>query len=120
MSAHESITEADALREFPELSALLAIREAGWNFYHLRNPDGSLLAVAASRSQQRYTDALLIYDRTHVVANRLLDPEFGGGVVWFKDGGGLREVVTDLVALPAPGEPGAPSLVIRSSQFWTP
>lgn len=120
MSAHEPITDAEVLHRYPELAALVALREAGWNFYQLRNPNGTVLAVAASRSQQRYTDALFIYDRTHIVANRVLDPDFGGGVVWFKDSSDLREVVADLVALPAPGEPGAPTLVIRSSQFWTP
>lgn len=41
-------------------------------------------------------------------------------VVW-KAEGGLIEVAADLLALPAPGEPGAPSRTIRApSRLWTP
>lgn len=41
-------------------------------------------------------------------------------VVW-KAEGGLIDVTTDLLALPAPGEPGAPARVIRApSRLWTP
>jgi hypothetical protein len=41
-------------------------------------------------------------------------------VVW-KAEGGLVEVAADLLALPAPGDPGAPTRVIRApSRLWTP
>jgi hypothetical protein len=55
-----------------------------------------------------------------VSAARVLDEEYGGGCVWKKKGGDLQEVVHDLLGLPEPGEPGAPSLVKWSSLLWTP
>ncbi|WP_436493199.1 hypothetical protein [Actinokineospora sp. HUAS TT18] len=120
MTAHATVSTADALRRFPELAELVAIRDAGWNFHLLRNEDGSLLGLAASYSQQQYTDAVFVFDRSRVVANRILADDYGGGMVWFKDGNDIQEVVRDLRALPPPGAPGAPSLVIRSSSLWKP
>jgi len=40
--------------------------------------------------------------------------------VWSKEGSDLQEVVYELLGLPEPGEPGAPSLVKRSRLLWTP
>ncbi|MCP2267977.1 hypothetical protein [Actinokineospora diospyrosa] len=112
---NKHITTADALRRFPELVHLLSIREAGWNF-HLLEENDELVAVAASYSNQQFTDAIFVFDRTHILANRLLDD----GVVWMKEGNDIQEIVQDVLDLPAPGEPGAPSLVIRSSAMWIP
>jgi hypothetical protein len=58
---------------------------------------------------------LFIHDRHAVTGSRLLDDAFGGGCVWFKNGTDLQEVVNELLELPEPGEPGAPSLVLRSN-----
>lgn len=118
MNTHAPVSEAEALRRFPELAELVSIREAGWNFHLLRDEDGGLLGLAASQSQQQYTDAVFVFDRSHVVGNRILADDYGGGLVWFKDGNDLQEVIRDLQALPPPGTPGAPSLVIRSSSLW--
>ncbi|PPK63345.1 hypothetical protein V5P93_002314 [Actinokineospora auranticolor] len=112
---NKHITPEDALRRFPELVHLLSIRQAGWNF-HLLHENDDLAAVAASYSQKQFTDAIFVFDRTHILANRLLDD----GIVWMKEGTDIQEVIQDLLDLPAPGEPGAPSLVIRSSALWLP
>lgn len=80
----EKITEADALRRFPELHDLLAIREAGWTFRTAFYEDGELSCVIGSLSRQQYTDAIFIFDRTNVSAARVLDDSYGGGCVWSK------------------------------------
>ncbi|MGQ0838115.1 hypothetical protein [Actinokineospora sp.] len=117
--SHEVISEADAVARFPELAELVVIREAGWGF-HLMTDNDDVIGIAASYSREQYTDAVFVFDRRHVLGIRLVADEYGGGVVWFRDGVDLVEVVRELVGLPAPGEPGAPSLVIRASSLWTP
>ena len=116
----EMITEADALRRYPELHQLLTIRRAGWIFRLIDDANGELVGLSGSYSRQRYTDALFIFDRTNVAAARVLDDTYGGGCVWKKEGADLQQVVTDLLGLPEPGTPGAPTLVKRSSLLWTP
>ncbi|PPK64886.1 hypothetical protein V5P93_006289 [Actinokineospora auranticolor] len=114
-ATRDPITAAEAVRRFPELAILLDLRDHDWRF-HLLQENDDLVAVAATNSTDSHTDAVFVFDRHHVLANRLV----GDGVVWMKDGTDLTEVVTDLLALPAPGEPGAPNLVIRSSTLWIP
>lgn len=114
-----SITEADALRLYPELRELVTVREAGWVFRPIQDGD-ELGGIAGSFSRQQYTDALFILDRTSVSAARVLDDAYGGGCVWSKEGSDLQEVVYELLGLPEPGAVGAPFLVKRSSLLWTP
>ncbi|MDQ3403073.1 MAG: hypothetical protein M3548_06720 [Actinomycetota bacterium] len=108
---NEPITEATALHRYPELEAM---REAGWNFSALGGKD-ELVSIAATRDHDRYTDTLFIFEGTEVLANRMLSYEYGGGFVWTREGSNLQEIVRELLALPAPDEPGAPSLVICPS-----
>jgi hypothetical protein len=114
------ITEADALRRFPELHELVTVREAGWVFRPIQDNGGELEGIAGSYSREQYTDALFIFDRTNVSAARVLDDAYGGGCVWSTEGSDLQEVVRELLGLPEPGEPGAPYLVKRPSLLWTP
>jgi hypothetical protein len=114
------ITEADALRRFPELQEFVTVREAGWYFRPIQDSGGELEGIAGSYSRDQYTDALFIFDRTNVSAARVLDDTYGGGCVWSKEGSDLQEVVRELLGLPEPGTPGAPTLVKRSSLLWTP
>jgi len=114
-----SVTDEDAVRLFPELQALVTARRAGWIFRALHD-DGAAVGIAGSYSRQQYTDALFIFDRTSVSAARVRDDTYGGGCVWSKEGSDLQEVVHELLGLPEPGQPGAPSLVKRSSLLWTP
>jgi hypothetical protein len=114
-----NITEADALRQFPELSTLVTLRRTGWIFRPIEQ-HGELVGLAGSYSRRQYTDAIFVFDRTNVSAARVLDEAYGGGCVWKKERSGLREVVHELLVLPEPGEPGAPILVTRSGLLWTP
>jgi hypothetical protein len=113
------ITEAEALRRYPELRALVMARQAGWVF-RVMHGNGSPVGIAGSISRRQYTDALFIFDRTNVSAGRVLDDAYGGGCVWSKEGSDLEEVVYELIGLPEPEEPGAPYLVRRPSLLWTP
>jgi hypothetical protein len=112
---NEAITREDALKLFPELEALTTMEQAGWVFRMSFDAEGEPECLMASRTVQRYTDALFILDQHNVTGSRLLDDAFGGGCVWIKHGADLQEVVHELLGLPEPGDPGAPRLVLRSS-----
>lgn len=115
-----NITEEQALRRFPELRALVTVREAGWTFRLFGNRDRGLDGIVASYSQRQYTDALWLYDQGTVIGVRILDDKFGGGTVWSKDDGTLPEIVHELLGLPEPDDRLAPKLVRGSSLLWTP
>ncbi|MGQ0840579.1 hypothetical protein [Actinokineospora sp.] len=76
--------------------------------------------------EEGFTDVVQVRAENDVTAVRSSDHDAGvdlfsdDAVVW-KAEGDLVEAVADLLALPAPGEPGAPSLVIHApSRLWTP
>lgn len=116
---NEPISPSEALARYPELATLLLMQQAGWTFRVAQDADDEPECVMASRSVEAYTDALFIYDRTTITGARVLAGE-GGGCVWMKHSRSLEEVVYELLGLPEPGEPGAPSLVKRSPELWTP
>lgn len=115
-----SVSIEEALQRFPELQELVTVREAGWCFRPILNGDHDLEGIVGSFSREQYTDALWIYDRTKVIGVRLLDEQYGGGLVWKKESGDLQEVVQELLALPEPGQRLAPRLVIVPGALWTP
>lgn len=117
---NDAISREDALRRFPELEAIVTMEMAGWVFRVAQDAEGEPECVMASRSIRRYTDALFIYDQHNVTAARVLADEFGGGCVWVRQGADLQEVVYELLGLPEPDEPGAPTLVKPRSMLWTP
>lgn len=116
----EPITNAGAIRLYPELQQLLDVRQAGWVFRPIQEAGGPLEGISGSFSRQQYTDAIFVFDRTNISAARVLDDTYGGGCVWSKESSDIQEVVSELLGLPEPGQPGAPSLVKRSSLLWTP
>ena len=114
-------TKDDALRRYPQLRALLELSQSSlWTFRYITNAEGETVALAGSRSMQRYTDAIVILGPSEVGAARVLDEAYGGGCAWKREGGDLQEVIYDLLALPEPGQPGAPSLVAAGGLLWTP
>ena len=116
---NQPVSTADALRLYPELQSLVAVKDAGWSFRTMMDGDEPV-GIAGSISRQQYTDALFIFDRSNVHAARVMDESYGGGCVWSKEGSDLQEVVFDMLGLPEPGTAGAPHLVKRSSLLWTP
>lgn len=116
---NEAISRDQALTRFPELAALTTVQQAGWVFRIAQDADDEPECVMASRSVERYTDALFIYDRYNIVGARVLAEE-GGGCVWVKQSSSLYEVVFELLGLPEPGERGAPNLVKSTSLLWKP
>ncbi|MCO1580610.1 hypothetical protein M8C13_33125 [Crossiella sp. SN42] len=102
----------EAAQDDPELVVLAALREAGWIFRPWVEA-GQTLGLAGSFTDRDFTDAVFIADRDDARAVRLLADQPGakGGVVW-DCSGSLREVVAELMALPAPHTRLAPRLVI--------
>lgn len=90
---------------------------AGWCFRLILDNDNQPGCLVGSYSRERYTDAIFVYDETHTAAARVLDD---GGCVWKTESRSVAEVVHDLLGLPEPGMPGAPSLVIATPELWTP
>jgi hypothetical protein len=108
-----TIDRCDAMRSYPELAEVVALRDAGWEFVPLREA-GELLGFAGYRHRgQGSIDVLYVFDRNDCRAVRLVTDEPGapGGLVWRFDGS-LADAVRELRALPAPGAAGAPRLVI--------
>jgi hypothetical protein len=116
---NQAISREQALARYPELGALLLIQQAGWIFRIAQDESNEPACFMASRSVQRYTDALFIYDRYNITGARVL-AEDDGGVVWMKNSSSLEEVVHELLGLPEPGESGAPTLVKPRSSLWVP
>ncbi len=110
------ITEADAIRAYPELAQLTTLRDTGWRFLPLTDDHGQLHGLVGVRHRPGHTDALWIYDRTDTLAVRLLAdaPGAPGGLLWQR-AGALTDTATALMELPDPGQPSAPALLLARS-----
>lgn len=112
--------DARALAAFPELAALVLIRDAGWSFLPPVAVDGAITEIDGFRAWPTgWFDAIRVRSAGDVVGIRT-DCGDPPGIVWERTGG-LSEVVEGLLTLPAPGHRLAPRLVIgRASALWTP
>jgi hypothetical protein len=110
------ITVADAIRRYPELADLAALRDAGWLFRPIADNDGRPIGLVGYHNRPMYTDALYIFDRCDTKAVRLLadQPGAAGGIVWHYEGL-LAAAIHELLALPEPGHRLAPRLIIARS-----
>jgi hypothetical protein len=111
------ITEDQALHRYPELGALVTLRQAAWQFRLIGDTD--LEGIVATCNRQRYTDALWIYDADTVIGLRILDEAYGG-TVWKKTSGTVAEIAQELLGLPEPDDRLAPKLVKWPGTLWTP
>ena len=119
---NKTVTRADALTLYPELHALVTIKEAGWQFRPFTDDNGSLDGIVGFLNRENHIDALWIFDRNAVVGVRIIDDAPGdkGGTVW-KHEGDLQEVIHNLLSLPEPSQQHAPTLILPSpSGLWTP
>ncbi|WP_157163011.1 hypothetical protein [Actinoalloteichus spitiensis] len=98
-----AITREQALREYPELSCLALIKEAGWDFELMTDEAGELSCVVGYRREKQYLDAVYVYDMTDTVAVRMVLDQAGsrGGIVWQR-GGHLADTLNELLELPPP------------------
>jgi hypothetical protein len=106
-----------ALAEFPELRRLVDLLRAGWQLLPVSS-GGELTEVRGVRVwPDEWVDAITMRFTTDAAGLRR---DRSGGVVW-EHAGNLADVVDGLLALPAPGDPAAPRLRIRTStRLWTP
>ncbi len=113
--------EAEVVRRYPELSLLVSMRDAGWDFRPLVDDRGQLSGIVGTWHWPAHTDALWIFDRHDSCALRLLAdaPGAQGGAVW-RHSGPLTDTIAALLELPAPGQPGAPTLVVASRSLLAP
>ncbi len=115
------ISEADAIRAYPELAQLYEFRDAGWRFLPIADGDGQLDGFVGTRHWPGHTDALWIYDRTDTLAVRLLAdaPGARGGLIWQRSGS-LADTAAAVLELPAPDQPNAPALILARSLLSQP
>jgi hypothetical protein len=95
-----------AVLAFPEIEYLLIIRDGGWRF--LPPEPGRDQLDGFRLWPEGWCDGIRVRSGTDVLGIRT-NPD--DAIVWER-GGSLTDVVTELLALPAPGEPNAPRLII--------
>ncbi|MFD8496019.1 hypothetical protein [Amycolatopsis sp. NPDC059657] len=97
-----------AMAEFPELTRLAELHDAGWQFEPVIR-DGVVIQVNGLRRwPDGWVDALRVRYVTDAAGLRA---DHAGGVTWQREGT-LTDVVDGLVSLPLPSERTAPRLVI--------
>lgn len=108
--------------EVAHIQAIARARDAGFTFLHLRDGIGITAIHAERHCPTGVVETITLRARTEAVAARYRteDYENAGNPLWQRIGTVL-EVITELLELPAHGEPGAPVLVRRaSSSLWLP
>lgn len=110
--------DATAVAAFPQLQALIELRNAGWTLRPVLDDNHEVTVVQGFRVYPHgWVDAIGVRYTTDAQALRC-DPD--GGVVW-KRTGGLVEVFDALRELPCPRMGNAPQLVIGTGPaLWTP
>ena len=104
-----------AVAEFAELRRLIELRDSGhWLFLPTVHDDETIDLRGVRTWPDGSADAIRVCFTTDAAGVRT---DRDGGVVWRLEGG-LVEVVDELIALPAPGAPGAPRLVKGTSGGW--
>ncbi|ONI81857.1 hypothetical protein ALI22I_37290 [Saccharothrix sp. ALI-22-I] len=114
------MSDEAAVRAFPALAGLVAIRDAGWQFVHRDVADGVPTQVDGYRLwSDGWHDAIRVRNSTDAMALRA-DGNEPPGIVWER-AGSLSDVVEGLLSLPAPTQRFAPCLVVASAPaLWTP
>jgi len=93
--------------------------QAGFAFLLHRDDNGEAVTLQAIRTHAGHIDTVLIHGEYDALAARCRD-EPRAVVVWHQ-AGPTAEVITALLALPAPGTRGAPQLAGRTpSDLWIP
>ena len=119
-AAAPNLTDVQAVRDFPELSWLIALRDAGWHFLtpHVDETGCPFQVEGVRPWQDGWADAIRVRSPTDTLGLRLA-PGVPGGVTWQR-AGTLAEVCGELLALPAPCQSAAPRLVHGSAPAFRP
>jgi len=106
-----------ALAEFPELRRLVDLLRAGWQFLPVSSGEEFVEVRGVRVWPDEGVDAITMRFTTDAAGLRR---DRYGDVVWER-AGDLADVIDGLLALPAPSDPAAPRLVLRTStRLWTP
>lgn len=106
--------------EAAAIRAITRSRDAGFRFLHLHDERGEVQAVHAERRHAGAVDCYTVCSPTEAFAARFREDEYGRGPLWRITGTAV-EVITELLALPAHGSPGAPTRTTRTpSGLWLP
>ena len=97
------LTDDDVIRRYPELATLRSLVRAGWWFFPIHTEDGVIAEHHGFRHWPGgWIDGIRIWSPTDVLGIRTA-PTQTPTVVWQRTGT-LTEVVTGLLALPAPDD----------------
>lgn len=116
----QSVLDAEALAECPQLAGVVRLRDAGWK------PMATAYAEDGERDALRLyylwddgtMDLLIVRSDTQAIAVRLI-PGPPPARIWDRIGG-LEEVAAAVLELPEPSARHAPKLVIgRADPAWT-
>lgn len=112
--------EAAAVAAFPEVRRLLHLVDAGWTFLEPFTANGQVMQVQAYRPWPGgWIDVIRVRATTDAAGARS-DGGDPARLVWSRDGG-VDEVVTALLELPAPGAALAPRLAKGTApRLWVP
>ncbi len=103
----------------PALDRVRDLVRAGFTGVLHRDEHGEILAVQATRLRAGHIKTVLIHDEHDALAARCRD-EDEATVVWHR-AGSTADVITELLDLPAPWAPGAPTVAQRTpSELWIP
>jgi len=101
---------------------LRALVARGYLFHHLKDDEGCISRLVGSFGWGEFYDRIDITDEAAAVAVRAVMAGLAGTeeIVWKHEGDALS-VINAMLALPNPGEPGAPRLLRRApSDVWLP
>lgn len=104
------------------LRAIARARDAGFTFLHLRDGVGVTAIHAERHSSRGVVDTITLRARAEAVAARYRADDYqrAGDPLWQRTGT-VVAVITELLALPAHGEAGAPMRSQRAaSALWLP
>lgn len=108
--------------EAPHIAALARMREAGFTFQNFSaGQDGESILYGERWCHYGVVENLTVRSMDSAVATRVRIEDYPNGDPLWQHIGLVAEVVDELLALPAHGAPGAPTLTGRaSSSLWLP
>jgi len=101
---------------------LLELTKRGFHFQPVRDAQGEITLLVGSYGWHGFYDRIHIWAEDEALAAREMSDyrPFSGNIVWSVDGA-TADVAQALLALPKPGDPGAPTIARRvPNALWLP